>query len=133
MIPGKEQAPLAGVPDGERELAVEALDAGRPPLLPEVDQHLDVGAGAEAVPARLELGAELPVVEDLAVADEDQRAVFVEDRLVSSLQIDDLETPDAERDIGVRSDIETGRIRAAVHQHPGHRQGDGSLDAPRAP
>src|SRR3712207_7372061 len=50
-----------------------SIDAGRAPILVEVDDHLRVGAGTEAVPAGEQLLAQLDVVEDLAVADHPDR------------------------------------------------------------
>ena len=77
-----QSSPLAPVPDREREHAAEAVEAVDPPLLERVDDHLGVGVvGAEAMAGRLELGAELGVVVDLAVEDEPHRAVLVRHRL----------------------------------------------------
>ena len=59
------------------------------PRLVGVDDDLGVAAGAEAVAERLELGAQLDVVEDLAVEDDPQRAVLVGQRLLAGRQVDD--------------------------------------------
>src|SRR4051794_41206892 len=50
--------------------------------------HLGVAAGPEPVPRPLELAHQLAVVVDLAVLDDDDRAVLVGDRLVAARQVD---------------------------------------------
>ncbi len=69
------------------------------PLLVRAEDHLGVGLRAEAVPARLELAAQLAVVVDLAVVHEPQRAVVARERLHRRVaQVDDREPAEAERD-----------------------------------
>ena len=60
--------------------------------------HYDfrVGPGPEAVPGQLELSAQLDVVVDLAVEDDDDGAVLVADRLVPGLQVYDGQPLDPE-------------------------------------
>src|ERR671934_2027000 len=70
-IADEEQSPPPAIPDREREHASQALHAGVPVVLVEVDDHLGVGLRGEAVPPGLELAAQLAVVIDLAVLDDD--------------------------------------------------------------
>ena len=88
-------------------------------LLVEVDEHLGVAVGAEAVALRLELGAELAVVVELAVLDDDDAAVLVRDRLVAGLEVDDREPARGEPDGAV--DVDAARVGPAVDERRGHR------------
>jgi hypothetical protein len=63
-----------------------------------VDENLGVALRRKPVAAALQRGAQLAVVVDLAVLDDLDRAVFVPDRLVAALEVDDREAPDGERD-----------------------------------
>jgi len=83
VVAGEEEPAPLGVPDREGELAVEMEDEVLAVLLVQVDQHLDVGVGAEDVAPLAERVAQLPVIEDLAVADQDDGAVLVVDRLIA--------------------------------------------------
>ena len=116
------------VPEPDREHAAQAPDARGAQLLVEVQDHLDVGRGAEAVAAAGQLGAQLGAVVDLAVADELDVAGLVGDRLAAPCDVDDAQAPLAERDRLVV--VEVLVVRAAVGQRPGH--GDDELAVPRA-
>src|SRR5687767_5737870 len=74
-IARSEQSIVALVPDGEGEHPVEATHASRAPFLIGLEHHFRVGLRMEAVPARLELDAEIREVVDLAVIGDDERAV----------------------------------------------------------
>src|SRR5581483_45405 len=115
----QQELPAAAVPERERELAVQLVDAGRPLLLVQVEDRLAIGTGAKAMAAALELSAQLDVVEDLAVADQPQRFVFVRERLQPPLQVDDAQAGMAETDAVV--DVEPGRFRPAVADGGNHR------------
>ena len=91
MVAGGEQALLGRIPDREGEHAAQPVEAGLAQLLVEVQHDLGVGAGAEAVALGLQLGHQLPVVVDLAVADDPLGAVLVADRLPAALEVDDRE------------------------------------------
>ena len=66
-VAGAEQPAPRTVPHGEREHAVEPRETVLTPPPVGLQQHLGVGARGEAVPQRLELGAQLLMVVDLAV------------------------------------------------------------------
>src|SRR5206468_12461461 len=80
-----EEPAARPVPEREGPHAVEALDAALAPLAVGGEDHLRVGGAAEAVALRLELAPELPVVVDLAVVDELERAVLAREGLVARL------------------------------------------------
>ena len=103
-------------------------EAVRAVLLVEVDDDLDVGAGAEAVAAGGELFAQLLEVVDLAVADDGDCAVLVRDRLITGLEIDDAEAPEAQTDAG--REVEALAVGAAMAQTVGHPLEHVAVDRP---
>ena len=87
----EEHDPLGDVEQHEGELTLEMREQILAVLLVEMHDQLAVAAAAEDVAARLKLGLALRVVEELAVADHGDGAVFVEDRLLAVTQADDAE------------------------------------------
>ena len=90
-----------------------------PVLLVEVDDDLGVGFRREDVPLLLERGAQLHVVEDLAVEDDPDAPVLVGDRLPAALEVDDAQPRVGEADVRIPVEAET--VRAPVPEHGGHR------------
>jgi len=88
-VPGQQDALAPAVEDREREHPVQALDHSLAPLLIAMNEHLGVGLGGERVPCGDQLGAKVEVVVDLAVLDDPYGGVFVVDRLVSAIDVDD--------------------------------------------
>ena len=66
-VAGAEQPAPRTVPHGEREHAVEPPETVFAPPPVGLQQHFRIGAGGEAMPQRLELGAQLLMIVDLAV------------------------------------------------------------------
>ena len=88
----REHEPLpSGVPERDREHAVEPLDEARAELLVEVRQDRRVASAAHLVAARREFLPQLGKVVELAVEDGNDGAGFVRDGLVAELRIDHLE------------------------------------------
>ena len=108
----QEQRLLVAVPQREREHAAEALDAVLAPRLPGVHDDLGVAARAEDVAERLQLGDQLLVVVDLAVEDDDDAAVLVEQRLLAGREVDDRQAAVAEAD--ARLDVKAAFVGAAM-------------------
>src|SRR4051794_30771472 len=109
-VASAKEAPATHVPEGEGEHPAQAVHAVVAVVLVQMHDDLRVGVSREPMAARLQLVAQLHVVVDLSVEDDDDRAVFVGDRLIARLQIDDREPLDAkadallyERALGVRS------------------------------
>jgi glycosyltransferase involved in cell wall biosynthesis len=109
-----EQQALPLVPQDERELSAQPRQAGGPALLVQVDQDLAVGAGAEAVAAPLQLGADRLEAVELAVDDDLDRAVLVRDRLITGLEIDDGEPRVCQAGAAIRRDPAPPPVGAAV-------------------
>src|SRR5438132_9190625 len=73
----EHQAAARGVPQRNRELAVQLVDEVASLLLVEMDERLGVAAGLEDMPAVFEIGAQFDVVEDLSVEGDPDATVFV--------------------------------------------------------
>jgi hypothetical protein len=68
---------------------------------------------------RLEVGAQVVVIVDLAILNEDERPVLVLERLLAALDVDDAQTPMAQSNV-VHMEV-PGSVRAAMAQgirHP---------------
>src|SRR6185503_1092912 len=88
-----------GVSDGEREHAAEPRQRAWPPVPPRLEHDLGVRAGGEGGALLLQLGAELPVVVELAVVAE--REAALDEGLVGRRgQVDDRQPSLAEVDGG---------------------------------
>ena len=117
-IAREEEAAAGRVPDREGEHAAQPLDAGIAPLLVGVDDRLGVGARAIAMPGALELAPQIGVVVDLAVEDDADGFVLVGQRLAAAGEVDDAESPVAER--GHRVGEQAGAVGPAVGDHVPH-------------
>src|SRR6266516_231637 len=98
-------------------------------LLVEMENGFGVALGRERVSAGQEPAAELPVVVDLPVEDDDLRAILVEDRLAPARQIDDAEPPHPEAD-GARY-IDALVVRPPMPDRVAHPPNRGSGGGPR--
>jgi hypothetical protein len=126
-VPGQQQLAPLGVPERDREHPVQALERPLPPLREGAQHDLGVGARAEAVAGRLQLGAQLAEVVDLAVVGEDQAPVLGRHGLLAGgRQVDDREAPVAEADRPI-AEVAFG-VRPAVHQGVRHLTQDGQRD-----
>ena len=88
-VAGAKQPARLRVPQREREHAAEPLDAGRPILLVGVQDGLCVAMRRVPVPGPFQLRPQIRMIENLAVIDDLQPAVFVGHRLLPGRQIDD--------------------------------------------
>ncbi len=124
-IPGEKQLSRLRVPDGEREHSVEVAHRVRAELLVGVDHHLGVRPGLESMAELREKVAQALVVVDFAIEDDPERPVFVRDRLMASLDVDDGEPPRGEPGPGV----EEGSfiVRTAVGDRSRHRFENGPV------
>ncbi len=101
-IAGEENGALGKVDERQRELAAQLLEDAFAVLLVEVDDDLGVGVGAEDVALGLQLRLALGIVEQLAVVDDGNRAILVEDRLLAVAEADDGEATVGEPDAGTQ-------------------------------
>ena len=84
-----QQAATLHVPQHEREHAAQAIEQPIAMALVQRDDDLAVAVRQESVAVLLELAAQLAVVVDLAVADQQDRAVGVVQRLLAAGKVDD--------------------------------------------
>src|SRR5581483_6198136 len=96
-VAGEKQPAPRGIIDRKGEHAVEAERQFRAPFLITMHQNLGVGVIAlEPMAARHQLGTQFSVVIDLAVEDDRNLAVLVEERLAAAGNVDDRKTTMAE-------------------------------------
>src|SRR5262249_49165049 len=103
------------------------VDAVRAVLLVGMDDHLAVALAGEAMPFRDQVVAQIAKVVNLAVEDERQAAIFVEERLPAAAQVDDLEA--ARPHAGGPIDVETFIVRPAVTQYRDQASQERRVDA----
>ncbi len=75
---------------------MQVTDEMQTVLLVRVRDRLGVAACAESMPGSLELRSKLTEVVDLAVEHDDDAAVFVVDRLVAGLEVDNTQALNAQ-------------------------------------
>src|ERR1035438_1727934 len=85
-----------------------------------MNDDFGIGVSGEDMTASLQLGTQLGKIINLAVEDNPNRLVFIEDRLVPTLQVDDAEPTHAQTNASLYKDPLV--VGPAVHDglpHPG--------------
>src|SRR5262249_8414634 len=118
-IAHQQETPSVAIPDGDREHPVQSLREGVAEFLVRSEHHLRIAARGERSTAPLELLAQLPEVEDLAVVDDGPATICGQHRLVTALEIENREAAMTQRDRPI--DVEARVIGAAVGE--GLREG----------
>ena len=121
-----EQALAVAVPQRKGEHAAQALDAVLAPGFPCVHDALGVALGVEHMAQGLQFRNQVLVVVDLAVEDDDDRAVFVEQRLLAGGHVDDRQPAVTEAHAGL--DVQAAFVRAAVGLRRVHAAKDAVVD-----
>ena len=106
------------VDQGKSELPLQMLEKSFAVLLIEMDDDLGVGARGKDVTLRLKLLLELGIVEQLAIEDDRDRAILVEDGLPAIAKTDDAEATVSEANTG--SNEESVIVGSPVPQRVGH-------------
>jgi len=88
-IPSQKKHRAGSIPQGKSELTFEPPEHRLAMILPEVDQDLAIAPGPELMPASFQQRPLLDVIEEFPVRDDHDRAVFVEERLLSVFPPDD--------------------------------------------
>ena len=120
-------------------IPLKRFDALLAPLLVRGEDDLGVGARPEAVAQRLELSAQLDVVEDLAVVEQLQRAVLTREWLTTAVaQVDDREPRVGEGNafVGEESPSPSGprcRSRASIARAASRSGGPPNATTPQIP
>ena len=89
-IAGQQQLLLAFVPQRDGELAAQLLEDAFAVIFIKMRDQFGVAMGAEVVPLRFELGLDFGIIEQFAVEDDGDGAVFIGDRLLAVREADDL-------------------------------------------
>src|SRR5215213_8210326 len=114
LISGQHQLLLFLVVERECKLAVEFVDEIYAVFFVEVDENFDVAASAKRVSFFDQAASQLAVVIDLAIANDHDGFVFIEEWLVAAFQIDDAQSAKAEADIVF--DKVARRVRASMDE-----------------
>ena len=114
----QEQRLTPLVRQGEGEHPIEAIEARLAPLLPSVNDDLRVAASAKDMSQRRQFGHQLREIVDLAVEDDADRMVFVEERLVTARKINDGQPAMPQPD--PRRKIKPVAVGATMRENIGH-------------
>src|SRR5271168_1569256 len=91
-----EHQPLPGIaPDGSREHAAQPLEASGVPLEKCLQDGFGIAVSLKTVAEQLKLAADLKVVVNFTIEDDDRVAIFGKNRLIAACQIDDFKTGSA--------------------------------------
>ena len=124
-VAGEEDGALVEVDQRDGELAAQLLEDAFAVLLVEVDDDLGVGVGAEHVALGLQLRLALGIVEQLAVEDDGDALILVEDRLLAVAEADDGKAAVGEAEAGAQQ--ESVVVRAAMPERLRHRVQRGGI------
>jgi hypothetical protein len=94
--------------------------------LVQMNDGLGIALGGEPMPSALEICAQLLVVVDLPVEDDDDRAILVEDRLIAGVEIDHAKSLNPEAD--TTAVVRPARIRATMLERRAHPCDEPSVD-----
>ena len=98
-IPAEHQPFVRLAPERHREHAPKLPEALRIPLEKGMERDLGIAMSVEAMAEGFEFTAQLGVIVDLAVEDDDRLPVVAPERLISSAQVDNFEAHRAQRDV----------------------------------
>ena len=100
---------MLAVVNDKGKLAIDLVKEIHPMLFVQVQQDFNIRVGAKAMALLDQYFFQLEIVEDLAIAHQHHGPVFVVDRLVATLQIDNAQTPKAQRHTDGRQNIRQSR------------------------
>src|SRR6185437_8060044 len=118
MIARQDHAMAIHVVKGKREHAIQLANEALSILPVCVNEHLGVAMGAKPVAEPEEPLGQLPVVVDFPVEGDPNRAVFIRQRLGTTLKVDDAQATVAEADAALAVDAHP--VRAPVRYHVAH-------------
>src|SRR5262249_20318531 len=95
----QEELPSACIIERKGKHSVKTRETLRAQILIEMEDHLAVRFRPKPVPSGEQLFAEWLIVVDLTVADQDERAILILERLMASSHIDDAEPSMAKADV----------------------------------
>src|SRR5215510_11318187 len=118
MIACQKEPPLFAVVDDEGKLAIDLVKEVDAMLLVEMQQDFNIRFGPKVMAHLDQYFFQLEMVEDIAIAHQHHGTIFVVDRLVATLQIDNAQTPKAQRHRMVNKI--SGGVGATMDQLVGH-------------
>src|SRR6516164_11027897 len=122
---GKEPVPSC-VPERKGKHSAQPLHTITSVFLVEVDDGFRVAPAAIAVPAGFQVWPQLLVIINLAVVNQPDCSIFVRERLLAGLEVDDAQP--AHRQAHILGKMETSFIRAPVYDLPVHGLERGAPD-----
>ena len=125
-VSDEQQLFAPAVPDSESEHAAKVAHALCTVFLIGMNDRFCIGAGGELVAASDEIASEIGVVVDLAIENDNDRSVFIKDRLLSAAEVDDAQPSMAEADVVL--DKITVIIRTAMRLSRCHALDEAALD-----
>ncbi len=135
-IASEVQLAFLRIPQRDRELSAQMLPSRFAVIFPEMRNDFRVAVRDEAMAFRREFFASLDVIEQLAVEDHEEIALFVRHRLLAIGQSDNAQPARGERDTGpleksllVRTAMED-RARHLLHHTGWRRALPGQIDDP---
>src|SRR5262249_12796754 len=117
-VSGRKQRSLPPIPYRKCKHPAQTCYTALTVLFVEMDYYFSVAQCSERVSEQDHLRPQLSVVVDLAVEYNPNRSVFVADRLMSGVQVDDRESSHSKR--GAPIDVEAFVVRTAMLDHPAH-------------
>ena len=117
-VPRAEEGLGAAVPDDKGEHPAQPGRQGVAPFLIAVQQDFGIRLGGKGMPGRQQFGAQVLVVVDFAVVNDDKVAVLVVHRLAAAFKVDDRKPAVAQRDLIVNKIALA--VGAAVGNQVGH-------------
>src|SRR6516162_3908473 len=112
-VPGDDEALFVHIPDGQAKHPIQATENLRSPLLVPMDNHLGVRVCSKCMTTSQQIGANFLEIVNLAIENHPDLLLKVRHRLMTSGQINDRKTPEAESERTVK--IVPLVIRAAVY------------------
>src|SRR5713226_10519012 len=122
-----EETARTNIPNRKREHSPKAVHHLVAILLVEMNENLRIASRREAMAEAQELIPQSQEVIDLAVHDNDDGPVLVENRLVTAGDVDDRESPDAKP--SAVSSIDAERVGTSMLDHSTHTVKDALVDS----
>jgi hypothetical protein len=119
---------MTGIPDSEAEHTPQEIHTAHPMVLVQVDDDLDIRIGPETMASGLEVSTQFLIVVDLSIAHNRDSAIFIGNRLIAGLQVDDAQSAKAETDAWF--DKVSVPIRSTVGHHVRHAMKHVPVDRP---
>src|SRR5215207_5259143 len=127
LISGQEKCSLITVVDRKTKLRIQLVEKLHAFVFIQVDQHFNVGLAPKCMALLFQPASQFAKVENLTVATQHQRPIFVEYGLIACCEIDDAQPPRSESGVFIHK-IPV-RIRASMDEGVRHASNDSLFDA----